>query len=667
MNNSMDVRAKQARYTTAARLHERLVAQLNHYIGKEGGTYGSRKSAYYRARAAETFAAFGLDLPPPVAPAPRRRGRPPGTKYWVLAVGKYSTRKIAEAILAECWQTWLHAERALPTTLTVAKGIARRLNVHGDRKVQVGRALLRIAELAEVVREVCTYRKVAVITFTDEVEALLCDQERSAEGFPPPGTGFHLKPIAGPVAVQPGRDQLIAPFEPAPGTSPWDAAERVRATRWRVNCAVCSVAGEWLQAHFDKVIAEEGRRAALKEYGTIRDAYHQARKLQAGYLAVRWDHRGRLNQADSALTYTSGSDLARAVLEFDEAKPVHTDAGRLALARHLINQYSAGDARSVMRGGELDWVHAHRGVIGRIAEYGTIATDATHPLRLIAACRAWCAAERGEPIRLPVSIDATTSMLQHMALLLRDQQLARLSNLWPGTRQDFYTQVAGACGSTRKVVKGVAMPMFYGQTDNSAMDVLRREGISKPLLLATRIHAEGARIAPRAVALYEALRTVAEQLTAAGEPICWTTPSGWQCATDRRRAAKLRHTVELPDGGVKQYTEQVPGTKLHQDKQCNAVTANLIHSLDASLLHLAVAALPERVTSIAVAHDCFATHADDVPLLRATLMQTLERMYGRSDLLAAWWDGWAAQGVTVPCPERGTWSPQFVAGEYAFI
>ena len=102
-------------------------------------------------------------------------------------------------------------------------------------------------------------------------------------------------------------------------------------------------------------------------------------------------------------------------------------------------------------------------------------TDASHPLRLIAACRAWRAAERGEPIGLPVSIDATTSMLQHMALLLRDERLACLSNLWPGERQDFYTRVAEACGSERKVVKSVAMPMFYGQTRSTGMDVLRRQ------------------------------------------------------------------------------------------------------------------------------------------------------------------------------------------------
>jgi hypothetical protein len=662
----MDTRPKQARYATAAGLHERLVAQLNHYIDKEGGTYGSRKSAFHLARAAETFVAFGLAPPQPAVPAKGRRGRPPGTKYWVLAAGKHSTRKIAEAILAECWQTWLHADRSLPTTLTVAKGIARRLDVHGDQKVQVGRALLNIAEIAKVVREVRTHYKVPVITFTDEVETLLCNHERAAEEFPPPGTGFHPQPIAGAVAVQRGRDQLIAPLEPTPGTSPWDAAERVRATRWQVNRVVCTVAGEWLQAQMDKLVIEEGVRAALKNYGTIRDAYQQARKVEAGYIAVRWDYRGRLNQADSALTYTSGSDLARSVLEFAETKPVRTVAGRLALARHLINQYSGEDARSVTQGGELDWIHSHRGEIGRIADH-CIMTDASHPLRLIAACRAWRAAERGEPIGLPVSIDATTSMLQHMALLLRDERLARLSNLWPGERQDFYTRVAEACGSERKVVKSVAMPMFYGQTSSTGMDVLRRHGVVKPQPLVTKIHEEGARIAPGAFALYQALRAVAKQLTAAGQPISWTTPSGWLCTTDRRRADRVRHTVALPDGAVRQYTEEVPGTELHLDNQCNAITANLIHSLDASLLHLAVAALPERVKSIAVAHDCFATHADDVPTLRATLMQTLEQMYGRSDLLARWWSVWADQGVTVPCPERGTWSPQFVAGEYAFV
>jgi hypothetical protein len=249
-----------------------------------------------------------------------------------------------------------------------------------------------------------------------------------------------------------------------------------------------------------------------------------------------------------------------------------------------------------------------------------------------------------------------------MALLLRDSELARLSNLWPGPRQDFYTEVAKRCGSTRKIVKPVAMPMFYGQTRHSAMNVLREAGVDKPLPLWEEIKAAATSIAPRAVALFEALREVAGQLTGRGEPIQWTTPSGWQCVTDCRRDAKIVHTVQMPDGGIRQYTEAVPGDQLHVDRQRNAITANLIHSCDASLLHMAIAALPDKVASIAVAHDCFATHADDVPVLRLTLMQTLQRMYD-SDLLAQWWEKWETE---VPLPARGKWDSRFTQGEYAF-
>jgi hypothetical protein len=662
------IRGRRAR--ASAQLRARLLAQLSHYINKEAGTPRARKRAVRATRAAEEF----IDLDNPVPPPPRRgRGRP---KFWIMAVGQLSTQEIANAILAECWRTWLRAEGALPTTLSVAKGIARRLGVHGDKVIQVGRALLRIAELAEIVREVRTYRKVPLITFTDEVEELLCREFDLISESQALAQGLREQPITGPVAARRAKYQSLAPFEPKPGTSPWDAAERVRATRWHVNKSICTIAGEWLQAQFDLMVVENGWRAALRKYGSVKDAYEQARTgLQVGYLAVGWDHRGRLNQVDSALTYTSGSDLARAILEFDEAKPVRTEEGRLALARHVLNQWSGEEARTIAHGSELEWLDACQQTIGRIADDGVIVTDASHPLRLVAACRAWRAAERGEAIRLPVSIDATTSMLQHMALLLRDPDLARLSNLWPGARQDFYTEVAQRCPPlTRKAVKGVAMPMFYGQTNHSAMDVLREEGVSKPRLFATRIRAAGADIAPKAFALYEALRAVAKELTAHGQPVQWTTPSGWQCVTDCRRDDRIVHTIKLPDGATRQYTETVPGTKLHTDRQQNAITANLIHSCDAALLHLTVAALPDAVTSIAVAHDCFAVHADDVPVLRATLMATLGRMYA-DDLLARWWTVWEGAAwsrgarsrvVAVPLPERGVWDDRFLQGQYTF-
>ncbi len=655
------------------KLTPRLLAQLGHYIDKAAGKQRPRKAVVRATRGAEELSALNA-LPPP------RRGRP---KFWIMAVGELSTKEIANAILAECWGCWLNSEGLLPTTLTVAKGIARRLGVHNGKEIQVGRALLNIAELAGVVREVRTFRKVPLITFTTEVENLLSDAG-SIDEFLPPAEGLHPEIITAHVTTQRGRDQLTAPFEPRPGTSPWDAAQRVRSTRWRVNRGMRTVAGDWLQDQVSTYrAARHSERQTAKKFGADLAAYRTAcRDVQNGYLAVRWDYRGRLNQVDSALTYTSGSDLARAVLEFDEARIVRTEAGRVALARHVLNQWDGEQARKIAHGSELQWIKDYRAEIKRIAEEGTIVTDASHPLRLVAACRAWCAAERGDAIRLPVSIDATTSMLQHMALLLRDPELARLSNLWPGPRQDFYTKVAERCGSTRKVVKAAAMPLFYGQTANGAMDALskklveieeKREAQGLPVrrvlgpevrALATQVHTAAAEVAPTAVRLYEALRAVADHLTARGGPIQWTTPSAWQCVTDRRKDRRIRHEILLLDGAKVQYTEIVPGEQIHLDRQRNAIAANLIHSCDASLLHLAVAdALPAAVNSVAVAHDCFAVHADDVPALRAALMQALKRMYADNDLLAQWWEKWETD---VPLPARGTWDDRFLQGEYAF-
>jgi hypothetical protein len=674
-----------------ARLRRRLAAQLRFYISKEIGTRPRR----YAAWAAEELAneAF-VDLDATAPAPPRRRGRPKGTKRWVLAVRGRSNQEIANAILSEIWQAWIWAKKhPLPTTLSVVQGISRALEVRtphlrtpgdaGAWDIQTGRNLLRIAEKAAIVREVRTHvgkrDKVPLITFTADVEALLI-KETAAIGSLARcrGQGLRAEPIAGVVEVQSATDQRIAPFTPWPGTSPWIAADRVRATRWRINSGMLQVAGEVLQKRVDLAVAEEGKRAALRQHGTDLAAYHYARAtdVRNGHLAVRWDHRGRLNQVDSPITYTGGSDLQRALLEFDDARPVRTKAGRQALARHLINQYGSKD---VPIGEEEPWLATHAQTIRDVAAGALYVPDASEPLRFVAACKAWCAAERGEAIRTPVSIDATTSVLQHMALLLRDPQLAQLCNLWPGPRRDLYSEIAAACGKTfsRKAVKRVVMPTFYGETVYRATEALWQEGIRKGHKAALRkIYRATAELAPGAFWLWASLRAVASQSTRAGEPVRWTTPSGWQCTTDRRIDERVRHEITLP--GEKRpitYSEIVPGDALDIKRQANAITANLIQSLDAALLHMAVAALPESVGCIAVAHDCFAVQADDVPVLRQTLMRTLADMYRGQDHLAAWWAAWEGaawsrgartRAVTVPLPERGVWDDRFLQGEYAF-
>ena len=85
-----------------------------------------------------------------------------------------------------------------------------------------------------------------------------------------------------------------------------------------------------------------------------------------------------------------------------------------------------------------------------------------------------------------------------------------------------------------------------------------------------------------------------------------------------------------------------------------------------------------RPSCVPLAPTRFTTHADDVHVLRKTLMGALRDMYQGEDHLAAWWaacEGTAAwsrgartrrAAVTVPLPERGAWDDRFLQGEYTF-
>lgn len=585
-----------------------------------------------------------------------------------------SDKDFVDAILAGCLRAWIYRERGAPSELSVAEAIAARLGVEDESRFRVGGELMALAVSAGLVKPAKQPRGknrwVNVLRLTDEAAALLCDLE-SKEEWPWPATGIHAQPITGQIETRRGKRQSDTPYKPGPGTAPLIAAHRIRETKWRISDDMVPTAQEWLQRELDVARAKPGMTwwKVANDYRSEIAAVQSLRSCaRQGWLAVRYEHRGRVNQIDSLVTYTGGCEPARGVLEFDEARIVETQAGREALARHVLNQWSSAESRAVPRRREIDWLEAHPGFDWKRAR---------HPLRFAAALRAWHAAQAGDPIRLPVSIDATTSVLQHMALLLRDPQLAQLSNLWPNERQrDFYSEVAEAAelsdklpddlkSKARDIVKPIVMPSFYGKGEwTSNYDLAR---LKIPKAVRAQIYPDmmeaARRLAPEAFKLYETLKLVAQELALRGEPITWRTTSHWEGCTARLEQIDRDFDIELK-GRVGRWrpTRKVNGKLLNWSDQMSAITANLVHSQDATLLHLAVRALPARITSIAVAHDCFATHADDVPVLRETLMQTLGQMYA-DDVLGGWWAAW---NTSVPCPKVGEWDPRFLQGEYAF-
>lgn len=656
-NNS---RPMQSQQTAAGLVRPALLAKLAHVL---------QQYAPARRAALIDEELVNLDAPAP----PRRRGRPIGTKDWMRAVERFEDPAIAEVILAECLRVWLRADRKPPSMLTAAKAIAGKLRVPKEKRGSVGRALLRFAELAGIVIPIKKHWQTQRLALSEDTLASLGTLYQSLLiRMCEDGEGLLEHPSSRAPTVRRKWDQRIRPFRPQGGSAPTRAAEAIHRTEWQVD--------PWMRRLVETVLAERAplafgatgtaaeRGEMIRKHGSDLWALEQAGDLdrQRGYFPVRWDHRGRIHQVGGALTYTGGSDAARSLLQFAVAKPV-TEQGRPWLARHLINQWSGEESRALPSGGELDWVDKHRDLIAFTAA-DPISTraweQAADPFRFVATCRAWALAADGEPIALPVAVDASTSVLQHMALLLRDARLAEQVNLWPGARRDFYDQVGTACSLKRSAVKKVAMTGFYGQTLKEAARSL--PGTSEERWRHARaIKKAASETAPAAYGLHEALRRAAGELTALGQPICWVTPSGWECVTDRRKRLKVPRKTGLPDGGAVNYTEQVVGVELDGRRQRNAITANLVQSLDASLLHLAIADLPDGL-SLATAHDSFGTHADDVPVMLSSLKSALGDMYAGNDVLAEVWEGWTAKGVTEPLPKREAWDDRFLQGGYTF-
>lgn len=121
-----------------------------------------------------------------------------------------------------------------------------------------------------------------------------------------------------------------------------------------------------------------------------------------------------------------------------------------------------------------------------------------------------------------------------------------------------------------------------------------------------------------------------------GCEISWVTPSGFSVVQDKRHPKnrlKVRGpTVSLAAGSRVQVDEYTPGGPVDHGAQKTSLAPNIVHSLDASVLHMALADSTQWGRSIAVAHDCFATHADNTDELCATLRRVVREVHEKSFL-----------------------------------
>lgn len=418
------------------------------------------------------------------------------------------------------------------------------------------------------------------------------------------------------------------------------------------------------------------------EFQRALDIARESLDEPAIYFPHRLDFRGRAYPCSTTLN-PQGPDEVRGLLEFSEGKPVGPDGLRW-LGIHGANLWGHDKVSLEER---YQWALEYRQYAVAISDdpLGNLAwTEADKPWSFLAWCFEWAAAwdgtvspaKAGEFVsHLPIAVDGSCNGIQHFSAMLRDPVGGAAVNLTPSDRpQDIYQIVADrvterlkrhvedgteqawmasawlAIGIDRKVTKRSVMVLPYGGTYKSCLDYTRdaiEEKISKGApdpfgdakpkalgFLASLIWNSIGDVVVAARAAMSWLQEAARVVTRAEKPLRWTTPSGFVVVQDYRDRAPGRIETRFC-GSIVQFRNPDAGVALDAAKQVSAVAPNFVHSLDASALMMTIeAGVAEGITSWAMIHDSYGTHAADTEKMGRILREQFVRLYTEHDVLA---------------------------------
>jgi DNA-directed RNA polymerase len=432
------------------------------------------------------------------------------------------------------------------------------------------------------------------------------------------------------------------------------------------------------EAHAVHLAASKG----LSKFLQIQEVLSLAGKFlkeEAIYFPHNLDFRGRL-YAIPLFLQPQGPDPARALLEFAEGREIGKGFGGRWLTVHGANTFGYDKVSLLDR---TKWVIDHEAKIVKAAEDPWADlwwTEADKPWGFLAWCHEYAAWLREGPSfesRIPIALDGSCNGLQHYSAMLRDPVGGAAVNLVPAAEpNDIYGEVAKVVmrrlkntvydwgdvrakyqagwyvwGIDRTITKRPVMVLPYGGTERSCRvyveEAYRKrvaEGAADPFtpeerkdalkLLAETVWASIGDVVVAARAAMDWLRAVARLMSSAGLDIRWNAPSGFPVLQDYRDYRSRIIKTRL-NGSVTKLTLTEETDKLDAKRQANGLPPNFVHSLDAAALCLTVGqATAEGISSFAMIHDSYGTHAADTEKLSRLIREAFVEMYEGSDPLS---------------------------------
>ena len=393
------------------------------------------------------------------------------------------------------------------------------------------------------------------------------------------------------------------------------------------------------------------------------------------YIPWSFDYRGRAYPIPAFLT-PQDTDFGKSLLKFHNHGPVTHDA-KDWLAFQVATSY--GLDKATMRERQK-WVQNNLDLISRVAldPIDTLPEweAADEPWTFLAACDEYyhCVIKCDRSTtNLPVAVDATCSGLQILAGLCRCAGTAELVNVLPSDKpQDAYKVIAEEAKPhvpehlrpymDRKTTKRTVMTVPYNAKPFSnrgyIREALKEKGVEvekedlTEVVKAVRDAMN--KIVPGPMRVMKWIeKEVASCIDRGATSVTWVTPSGFVVTQKLMKKDIKRVELKLL-GSCKVHVADGDTDEVDKNHHKNATAPNLIHSLDASLLHISATRFNAPISLI---HDSVLCRAGDMSRLSDIVRETYMYLFAEHDYLKDWANQIGAESEP---PIIGTLEPRSV-------
>ena len=405
------------------------------------------------------------------------------------------------------------------------------------------------------------------------------------------------------------------------------------------------------------------------------NAVERFKDVDKFFIPWSFDYRGRAYPIPAFLT-PQDTDFGKSLLKFHNHAPM-TEAAEHWLSFQCATTYGRTKDTITER---LTWTLENLDLITRIAKdpIGNLSEweRVEEPWTFLASCDEYyhCVIKRDRiNTSLPVAVDATCSGLQILAGLARDKSTAKLVNVLPSERpQDAYKVIADEAKPhvpvhlqpymDRKTTKRTVMTVPYNAKPFSNRSYIKEALLSKKLEyvkedtdryavesdlrskticftsedLTTTVKAVRDamnKIVPGPMRVMKWIESeVAAAIDRGAIELSWVTPSGFVVTQKLMKKDVKRIELQLL-GGVKVHVADGNTDEVDKNHHKNATAPNLIHSLDASLLHLSATRFDAPISLI---HDSVLCRATDMDDLSEIIRETYMFLFAEHDYLTDW-------------------------------